>query len=102
MSLTNEGDAERCAGAKRSCEMPRYYFHLRDDAFTEDLEGAELADLEAARLYAIENAREIVCADLKEGWLSLDQSIEIADHDGNQVAIVTFREAFEVRKGRKP
>jgi len=77
--------------------MPRYYFHLRDGEHTEDEEGLDLPDIEAARNVALEAARDIVCADIKHGWLNLDYRIVVADEDGATVLTMTFREAFEIR-----
>lgn len=77
--------------------MPRYRFHVRDDLHTDDAEGAELPDLESARETAMEAARELVCADIKNGWLNLDHSIEVTDDEGATLFTVTFREAFEIK-----
>ena len=41
--------------------MPRFFFHFYNDILTEDEEGVELPDVEAARERAIEEARAIVC-----------------------------------------
>lgn len=41
--------------------MARYFFHLRDgDTLLPDDEGIELRDLEDARSYAIESARQLL------------------------------------------
>ena len=39
--------------------MPMYYFHLRDDNHISDLDGTELADVDAAREHAGAVAREL-------------------------------------------
>jgi len=78
--------------------MPRYYFNLHDGAESNDPEGAEFADEDAAREYALECAREMVCADIKKGWLHLDHRIEVVGEDGRRVLTVTFRDAFEIKK----
>lgn len=74
--------------------VPRFYFHLYDDGVLIDEEGQELPDLEAAYQRAVENAREMACANIKAGFLNLDYSIEIEDGQGETVLVVTFREAF--------
>jgi hypothetical protein len=76
--------------------MPRYFFHVLDPGYTVDEEGRELPDLEAARALALESARDLVCVDVKNGWLNLDHSIEVRDERGDTVLIVSFREAFQV------
>jgi hypothetical protein len=76
--------------------MTRYFFHLHADSFVEDEEGIELADLASAREHALEGARDMVCADIRQGWLNLDHSIEITDGK-IQLMRLSFREAFEIR-----
>ena len=88
-------------GTRRAREapgVPRYFFNLHADPDTPDEEGRELAGPEAARECALEAARELVCADIKHGWLNLDHSIDVTDDQGAIVLTVTFREAFEVGK----
>jgi hypothetical protein len=80
--------------------MPRYYFNLRGDIDADDPEGTELADDDAAREFAVESARELVCADIKQGWLNLDHCIVVVEKD-RLVTMVTFRNAFEL-KSRNP
>ena len=74
--------------------MPRFYFHLYNDVIALDEEGAELPDLAAAREYALENAREMVCSSIKAGHLNLDHRIEVTDDGGERVMTLTFRDAF--------
>lgn len=76
--------------------MPRYFFHVFNDVITLDKEGAELADLAAAREYAVESARALVCESVKHGHLNLDHRIEIADEADARKMTVTFREAFTI------
>ena len=77
--------------------MPRYFFHIRNSERTDDEEGRELPDLDAAREFALEGARELVCADIKKGWLNLDHHIDVADEAGAVLFRLTFREAFTIR-----
>jgi hypothetical protein len=77
--------------------MPRYFFHVFNDEITLDEEGVEVADLEAARAFAIESARSLVCDSVKHGHLNLDHRIEIADESDARKMTVTFREAFTIQ-----
>ena len=54
----------------------------------------EFPDLDAARAYAIESARALVCESVSHGHLNLDHRIEIADESDARRMTVTFREAF--------
>lgn len=76
--------------------MPLYFFHVFNDEITVDEEGTELADLAAAREFAIESARALVCDSVKHGHLNLDHRIEIADETDARKMTVTFREAFTI------
>jgi hypothetical protein len=76
--------------------MPRYFFHVFNDEITIDEEGAELADLDAAREFAIESLRSLACDSVKQGHLNLDHRIEIADETDARRMTVTFREAFTI------
>jgi hypothetical protein len=40
--------------------MPMYYFQLQSETHTENSEGSELPDLDAARVYAVQCAREFL------------------------------------------
>ena len=88
------GGTGRAAG--RSCGMPRFYFHLRNDLSVDDEEGVELPDLAAARDHAIYNARSIAAENVHAGKLSLSHRIEIADERGTIVATVQFGDAVSV------
>lgn len=74
--------------------MPRYFFHVFNDIIALDEEGAELADLAAAREQAIVSARSLACESIRQGRLNLDHRIEIADESDTRKMTVTFREAF--------
>jgi len=76
--------------------MPRYYFHLHDTAGVEDDEGTELPDVAAAREYALANARDMVCGDVKNGFVDLGHRIEVVDEAGKVVLTLTFGEAFKI------
>jgi hypothetical protein len=76
--------------------VPRYYFHLHETVDVEDEEGAELPDLAGAREYALENARDMVCGDIKTGVVNVDHRIEVVDEEGQSVLSLTFGEAFMI------
>lgn len=77
--------------------MTRYFFNIHDcGVVIADDEGAVLPTLEAARDYAIEAARSLMCADLAEGKLCLDCSIQVLDATGHTEVTMPFREAVEV------
>jgi hypothetical protein len=77
--------------------VPRYYFHVcNGTGFTEDEEGQDLPDLEAARLEAIRNARSIMAADVQRGMLDLSSFIEIEDGDHQLVQTLGFQDAVEL------
>jgi hypothetical protein len=74
--------------------MPRYYFNLRSYSDADDAQGVELVDEAAARELAVESARELVYADIANGWLNLDHRIEVVDEAGDPVLTMVFRDAF--------
>ena len=76
--------------------MPHYYFHVFNDVTAIDEEGRELPDADAAREYALEAARALVCESVHQGHLNLDHRIEIEDETGARTPL-TFREAFTIQ-----
>ena len=76
--------------------MPHYFFHLYDDLIVLDQEGKELPSLQAARENALDNAREMACAEVLDGHLNLKHRIEIADESGKVLATVPFRDVVVV------
>jgi hypothetical protein len=77
--------------------MPRYYFHVcNGTGFTEDEEGQDLPDREAARAEAIRNARSIMAADVQRGMLDLSSFIEIEDVDHQLIQTLGFQEAVDL------
>ena len=77
--------------------MPRFFFHLRDDLDVEDVEGTELADLDAARERAAGEARQLMCDTLKQnGRITLGHRIDIEDGQGAVLATVHFADAVRI------
>lgn len=77
--------------------MPRFYFHLYNDAVAMDDEGRILPDLDSARAAAVKEAREMMTESVLEGHLTLSHRIDVADETGAVVATVSFRNAVEIR-----
>lgn len=79
--------------------MARYYLHINNGGgYSEDAEGQDLPDLDAARGAAIEGVRSLLSEEARHGQLDLSGQIEIADADGNILLIVPFTEAVELRR----
>jgi hypothetical protein len=77
--------------------MTRYFFHLHQcGSLTDDPEGAELPDLEAARLTAITAARDVMGGELTAGVICFSCHIEIADADGRVLLAAPFKDAVRV------
>ena len=76
--------------------MPRFFFHIFDDAVIHDDEGIELADAEAARSTALAGARSLMCDELAQGRLSLHHWIEVRDEKGDEVLNLAFGDAVRI------
>jgi len=78
--------------------VPRYFFDLTNgEGTTVDAEGAFLADLAAARDYAIRAARDVAGADIRDGReVSLGSFVAIRDEAGCEVGRATFAEALRI------
>jgi hypothetical protein len=73
--------------------MPKFYFHIRDDAgVIPDEEGMELPDLGAARKEAEEGAREILANALMAHKEVDGKKIEIANQSGEVLASLKVRD----------
>lgn len=76
--------------------MPRFFFHiLTRTNIIKDQEGAELADLAAARREAIKDARGLMSTAIREGRDISHRYIEICDDTGIVMVKVPFSEAYE-------
>ena len=74
--------------------MPIYYFDVRNSfGFASDEEGKELASFDEARAVAMEAARSLISADVKEGRLDLNGTIEILDEQRQPITTISFAEA---------
>lgn len=74
--------------------VPRFFFHVFDDQISMDEEGQIAPDLAAAQGIALASARELVCEQIRQGYLNLDNYIVVADADGVELSRVIFRAAF--------
>ena len=77
--------------------MPLYYFDIYNDDMTLDPEGTELADEQAARAFAVLQARSLAADTVMHGHITASHRLEIVDEDRNPVATVRFDEAIEFR-----
>jgi hypothetical protein len=85
--------------------VPRFYLHVCDGAaFSDDEEGMELHDAEAARRAAIVGLRDVMSAELKDGQINMAAFVEIEDENHQLVMTVPFLDAVEVltRHHRRP
>lgn len=76
--------------------MPTFFFDLHDDMTVVDEEGHNVPGLAEARQYAMYNAREMACAEVREGRLTLNHRIEVRDENGSAVATVRFADVIQV------
>ena len=76
--------------------MPRFFFHLHNDIDSLDEEGRELANIDAARRCAEEDARHMAAENVRQGRLVLSHYVEVADAGGERLFRITFGEAVAV------
>ena len=75
--------------------MTRYFFNLYEcGRATIDEEGLLLATVPDAHHRAIEEARAIMCAEVREGRLCLNCNIEVVDAAGSVAVNVQFGDAL--------
>jgi hypothetical protein len=78
--------------------LPRFYFHVFDDAVLLDDEGMELADSDAACREAVAGIRAMICDQVAKGRLPLSHRVEVADEAGRAVFNMTFGEAIRIER----
>jgi hypothetical protein len=76
--------------------MPRFFFHVFDDAVLMDDEGMELPDAEAARGAALAGVRSMICDQVRKGRLTLHYRIEVEDEGGGPRWTLTFGDAVVI------
>jgi hypothetical protein len=78
--------------------MPRYFFHVRDgdELLTDDGDGEEHANLDAAREAALDGARDILSeAALSGKAASLRARVEVTDESGKTVLTIPVGHATD-------
>ena len=71
--------------------MPRYFFNVMNDVKTQDFDGIELANLDAAESEAQKDIADIIAShfnSFSSDWTKW--SIEICDQDGLLLLVVPF------------
>jgi hypothetical protein len=70
--------------------MPRYFFNVIDGRFLVDHEGAELADIAAARATAIETAGAMLADAGRAFWDGTEWQMHVTDTNLRTVLKLTF------------
>jgi hypothetical protein len=80
--------------------MPRFFFHVRDSGeLTQDVEGIDFPNLEAAQDEARMAARQLLAEQtVSVGVLSRSQQFEIRDEDGQLLATMPFADTIELQQ----
>ena len=78
--------------------MPRYFFNVYDDVVAIDHEGVELPNMEAARLSALQGARELIAEQVKRGYIVPSHWIDVVDESGNTLLTLSFRDSFTIQE----
>ena len=80
--------------------LPRYFFDLHNDIDALDPDGKELPDLEAAKIEALKDARELIGASVeRDGTIDLRHHINLRGENGDVLHTVWFEDALIVRRG---
>ena len=80
--------------------MTRYFFHLRNGrTLTEDEEGLEFPDLDAARKEADASAREMLAEAVKMGHDDAPDAIALYDEKGEKLYEVILHSLLPKRRG---
>lgn len=85
--------------------MPRFYLHIcNGSGFTEDKDGQDFPDAQAAYREAIRGLRDITASELKRGEINLGSFIEIENEERELIRTVDFSDAVRVsnERGSRP
>jgi hypothetical protein len=75
----------------------RYFFNLHEcGQITFDEDGMDHTDIGSVRRSAIQAARDIMAAEVRDGQLCLSCHIEVFDAAGHQVLKLLFKDAIGV------
>nr|WP_225510737.1 hypothetical protein [Rhizobium leguminosarum] len=76
--------------------MPRFYFNILSEAGSlDDWEGTELADLDAARIEAVRDARALMSSAVLLGYDISSRSVEIRSETRDILLVLPFSEAVK-------
>jgi predicted N-acetyltransferase YhbS len=82
--------------------MPLFFFDIYNDVTTQDEDGIELADEEAALRRAHAEAQNLAAESIREhGHLILDHRIVVRGEDGATIGEVRFDEAVDIRQSEE-
>lgn len=79
---------------EKSATMSRLFLHIDTGDLVRDLEGADYASVEDARVEAIQAAREIMSQRVLAGRAPDGEKIIIEDENGRVVLVVRFQDAI--------
>jgi hypothetical protein len=82
--------------------VPHYFFDLHNDIEAIDSEGRDFPDVEAAKVNAIREVREMMCESVQTGRVNLSHRIDVRDESGQVIHVVRFGEAVQVIQGEQP
>ena len=78
--------------------MPRFHFHVHDHSgITQDADGLELPDLDAARAEAIKGVRSILSYEVRQGLIDLTGRIDVAAPDGRVLLSIAVADIVQLR-----
>jgi hypothetical protein len=76
--------------------MPVYHFdQMKGNVLIKDDEGQDLPDIEAAKIEALESARELLAAAVRRGIYSTNRAYIIRTADGEILATLPFRDVIK-------
>jgi hypothetical protein len=75
----------------------KYFFHLCNDEETVlDVEGRKFENLDEVRRAALEAARDIICSEVRDGHLKLNQRIDVVDERNFVAYSLKFADAVRI------
>ncbi len=83
--------------------MPRYFLHVTYGTKTyRDHEGVVLPDLEAARDYALRDARDLMCQDADDVQDPVGWEIQVCDQAGRELLALPVSDALRGDNRNRP
>ena len=77
--------------------MAQYYFDLHEgENVFADEEGTNCSDTAGARAFPISAARDLICAEAKNGAVNMGYHISVRNDHGAPVLTVSYREAVQI------